>query len=650
QSMMCNLTLDGSLLINNTPVNNNSEYSTTATNLSEGTHYWNVTCWDEANNINTSETRSFNVYIAPVVVLVNPPNGNVTNNQSQIFYFNVSDETGIFNCSLILNNAVNDTKNNSEITNNATNNFTITLGEGFYNWSVRCYDNTSLKIEGNSETWNITIDLTAPYPSITTANYSWFNTTTPAINFIITDNFADPINYTFYINNSANASGAVNNNTPSSDNLQDLGSNASFRVVLQGTDEAGNSRNSSSIIIYVDTVKPNINLSAPSPGEQFNISTVQFNFTATDKMAPYMMCNLSISNGMYEYNINATNGALQNITKGGFESGAYYWNVTCVDRAGNRNTSVTWNFTIMAPDLVITSGNISFNDTSPEEGTNITMYANVYNLGGGVAYNVTVQFWKGDPDSGGTQINGNKTISALSNGANFTLNITYNTSIGNNNIFVVVDPPLATNGSIDEENESNNKDNNSFLVSLYHVYAGNTTAVIDMEKQSINISMYQWNVSNASGSNLFVTDIEASPDFNNLQAISRDTSNNSVGDDFEEIDTAISSTNYSDSVNNTYTINGNPIATRTFVSFSKVINNVPIINSTNTSNFQTGIIWDKSDGNNEYNGTQDLLFITEINKQKQGSQGIYDFEIKVPALLRNYNAAGTSVAFYAEIK
>ncbi len=77
---------------------------------------------------------------------------------------------------------------------------------------------------------------------------------------------------------------------------------------------------------------------------------------------------------------------------------------------------------------------------------------------------------------------------------------------------------------------------------------------------------------------------------------------------------------------------------------------MPVINSTNTTNFKTGILWDKSDGNTEYNGTQDIIFITEINEQQQGSQGIYDFEIKVPALLRNYNAAGTSVAFYVELK
>ena len=649
-SLTCNLTLDGSIQRSNFEAQNGQETNTTVTGLSEGTHYWNVTCWDNASNTNISETRSFNVFAPPIINLTAPPNGIVSNNQTQTFYFNVSDETGIYNCSLVLNGQINTTKPGSQITNNATNNFTVTLGEGVYNWSVRCYDNTTMQAEGNSEEWSIIIDLTAPYPNITTTNYSWFNTSTPLINFIIKDNFADPINYTFYVNGSVNVSGAVNNNTPSSDNLHDLNKNASYRVWLGATDDAGNSRNSTSIIIYVDTVKPSINLSAPGNGQQLNITSLQFNFTATDNMAPYMMCNLTISNGMCEYNINASSGVLQSITKSGFTSGTYYWNVTCADRAGNKNTSTTWNFTIRAPDLIITASNITFNNSSPEEGKNITVFANIYNLGGSPAYNVTVQFWRGDPDSGGVQIDGNKTIMNLTNGANFTINTTYTTVIGANNIFVVVDPPLLSNGSIAEENESNNKANNSFSVSLYQVYAGNTSELIEMEKQSINKSLFTWNVSNATKSNIFVTDTEANPSFTNLQAIGRDINNNSVSDDFEEIDIALGSTNYSDSINNTYTSNGSPRATKTYTVFSKIINNVPIINSTNTSNFVTGILWDKSDGNTEYNGTQDLLFITEINKQKQGSRGLYDFEIKVPALLRNYNAPGNSVAFYAELK
>lgn len=650
-SLTCNLTLDGIINRSNFEVQNASQSSTNISGLGEGTHYWNVTCWDNANNTNTSETRSFNIYNAPLVVLVAPANNNLSNNQTQVFYFNVSDETGIENCTLILDGLEYTTKNNSDITNNATNSFTIGGLNGTYSWAVKCFDNTSFHASNTTSAWNITIDPDPPEPVITTANQSWFNTSAPLIDFIITDHIDDPINYTFYVNGAPNATGAASNGTPSSDSLESLIPDGTYTIFMKATDDAGNTANSTSIVIFVDTAKPDINLSAPAPGEFFNITDVQFNFTATDSMASYLMCNLTISNGMYEHNINATNNTLQNITKSGFTAGNYYWNVSCIDLAGNRNTSETRNFTIRSPDLLINSGNISFNETNPEEGNNITVYANVYNLGGIPASNITVQFWKGDPDSGGMQVNGNLTISLLSGGENFTVNVTYTANISDNNIFVVVDPPTATNGTIVEDNESNNKANNSFSVSLYHVYAGNASELIDLEKQSLNLSMYQWNVSNATGSNIFVTDLEAAPDFNSLQAISRDTSNNSASNnDFEDVDAALGSTNYTDSINITYTTGGAPKATRAFNVFSHAINNVPIVNSTNTSSFVTGIMWDQSDGGTEYSGTQDLVFITEINKQQQGSMGVYDFEIKVPALLRNYNAAGNTVAFYYELK
>jgi len=649
-SLTCNLTLDSIVNRTNFQANNSQETSTLVSGLREGTHYWNVTCWDNATNINTSETRSFNIYIAPRVNLTAPANGNVSNNTNTTFYFNVSDDTGITNCSILLNGAINTTKPGSELTNNATNNFTVNYMNGRYNWSVKCYDNTTQFVEGNSENWTITIDITAPYPNITTANYSWFNTTSPLINFTITDDYSNPISYTFYVDGSPNVSGAIGNNTPTGTLLQSIAPNGSFSIVLQAYDSAWNYRDSSSIIINVDTVKPSINLSAPTQGQEFNDTAVQFNFTATDNMANYTLCNLTISNGMYQYNINASNDSVQNINKSGFTSGTYYWNVSCTDLASNKNTSVTWNFTIRAPDLVITSGNISFSNSTPREGDNITLYANVYNAGGIPAYNVTVQFWKGDRTAGGTQINGNLTISTLNNSDNFTVSLTYNTSIGYNNIFVEVDPPTTTNGSLIEENEGNNKANNSFVVGLYQVYAGNVTGLIDLEKQSINISIFQWNITNGTGSNIFVTDIGATPDFRNLQAIGRNTTNGSVANDFTDIDTALGTTNYSDSINNTFTSSGAPKETKSFIVFERQISNVPIINSTNTSSFVTGMLWDMSDGNVEYNGTQDLLFNTEINKSQVGSLGTSDFEIKVPALLRNYEAAGTSVAFYYELK
>ena len=47
--------------------------------------------------------------------------------------------------------------------------------------------------------------------------------------------------------------------------------------------------------------------------------------------------------------------------------------------------------------------------------------------------------------------------------------------------------------------------------------------------------------------------------------------------------------------------------------YERVIKNITMINSTNSSRFMTGILWDTSDANTHYDGTQDLIVITEQN-------------------------------------
>ena len=106
-----------------------------------------------------------------------------------------------------------------------------------------------------------------------------------------------------------------------------------------------------------------------------------------------------------------------------------------------------------------------------------------------------------------------------------------------------------------------------------------------------------------------------------------------------------------DSVNNTFTKNNLPILTTSIKSYSRTITNIPVVNSTNTSNFITGILWDSSDlARDDYNGTQDIIFLTQANVKKQGKYGIYDYELKIPADLDDYKLGAGSVTFYTEIE
>jgi hypothetical protein len=74
-----------------------------------------------------------------------------------------------------------------------------------------------------------------------------------------------------------------------------------------------------------------------------------------------------------------------------------------------------------------------------------------------------------------------------------------------------------------------------------------------------------------------------------------------------------------------------------------------VINSTDSMDFQTGILWDYGDGGVEYNGSQDIVFVTKTRINGTGSHGRYDFELKIPAQLRGYIAPENEVALYLEL-
>jgi len=83
-----------------------------------------------AGNSDTSETREFTVDVSPpVIILGDPENNTYTNDDPIMFFFNLSDGVGIENCSLILNDTINYTKDGASLDNNAENNITTSLGD-----------------------------------------------------------------------------------------------------------------------------------------------------------------------------------------------------------------------------------------------------------------------------------------------------------------------------------------------------------------------------------------------------------------------------------------------------------------------------------------------------------------------------------------
>jgi len=62
----------------------------TISSLTDGTFFWNVTCWDSLDNTNTSTTRNFTVSEPPSISLGNPENNTWSSSNTRTFFFTPS--------------------------------------------------------------------------------------------------------------------------------------------------------------------------------------------------------------------------------------------------------------------------------------------------------------------------------------------------------------------------------------------------------------------------------------------------------------------------------------------------------------------------------------------------------------------------------
>ncbi len=149
--LIYNLTKNISGTINSTIFNYNL--------TNETSYYWNCITYNNESSFDIFTNNYTLIYetIKPNLTLIEPfPEDATSNSASKTFYYNVTDNYGISNCSLIIDNEISLT--NYSINSSLTNNFTKTLSPKIYNWQINCTDFAG-NIE-NSSTQSFTI--TAP--------------------------------------------------------------------------------------------------------------------------------------------------------------------------------------------------------------------------------------------------------------------------------------------------------------------------------------------------------------------------------------------------------------------------------------------------------------------------------------------------------
>jgi len=404
------------------------------------------------------------------------------------------------------------------------------------------------------------------------------------------------------------------------------------------------------ITFSIDTTKPNINSIGINESYSCGNNQIRVNCTATDQILG--IDKVIIQAISPTLNINYTGIFLSENTYYSDvlinETGNWYFNCFVNDSAGNENNFTSDNFNTFSagPDLRINYNSIYLNKEDPIENESVILNASVENYGCGDANNVIIGFFIENPILGGININ-NDSIS-LPGLSSIEANISWNVRIGKNNIFVLAD----FGNYIAENNESDNEANKTFSINSWQNIYGNAT--LNKLIGRGNFSLTSWiNESNLTG-NVFITDSECNVNWLTLKAIGKKIDGSSSSDDFLEIDNNLGMNNFDDSISNEFSNSQIPKKTENFLIHQNEIIGVPVINSSQNYNFITGILWDYSDDSedNEYDSSdgEDIVFIGKINKNSEGRYGFYDYEIKIPARLREYKTEESSeVYFYYDL-
>lgn len=122
--------------------------------LDNGNYDYFVLCQDPSGNLmQTPAVINFTIVPAldgnastnetpepypPSIYLLSPENGYIANSSNVLFKYNVTDDSSIWRCDLMINSTIKQT--DFEVTKNITQNFTTALDYGNYTWNINCTD------------------------------------------------------------------------------------------------------------------------------------------------------------------------------------------------------------------------------------------------------------------------------------------------------------------------------------------------------------------------------------------------------------------------------------------------------------------------------------------------------------------------------
>ncbi|MCK5025178.1 MAG: hypothetical protein KAS15_01205, partial [Nanoarchaeota archaeon] len=228
----------------------------------------------------------------PQITLLGPSDNYTTGPTDIDFTFKAVDETPPLNCSIYIDDVLNQT--NESTASDTTTEFTVSgLSVGNHSWFINCTDTeTNSNI---SEIRNFTITAGLPTAQITyPPSGSNISDPTPQITFILTDDSTTDINYTIFVNDSANGqNGTVANGSSTNLSISPALDIGDYTIIVQATDDDGNSVNSTPITITI--VPPLVYLVSPESNYADKDGDINFTFYVFDPAHDNLNCSLYIN-------------------------------------------------------------------------------------------------------------------------------------------------------------------------------------------------------------------------------------------------------------------------------------------------------------------------------------------------------------------
>ncbi|MFH1915811.1 MAG: LamG-like jellyroll fold domain-containing protein [Nanoarchaeota archaeon] len=326
--------------------------------------------------------------IAPIIYLESPTNETInTTDKTPDFKFNATDETAsTLNCSLWLNATTGGTAE-IKATNSSVNNMTSTiltpatsLSNDLYWWWIGCSDGFNSNIS-EKRIINMSVgDLEAPTIQLVSPEDGMVNTTdnSPDFTFIPSDDIADTLNCTLWLNETLSGTPKAYGYDPSVVNGSTATITANSSLINQNYSwwincSDGTNTNVSVkrlLVIYVDVNPPVVSLTSPAQNSNdIDFSAVNFTCSASDDIYLKNMSLYSDYNGGWQFiDNNSLSGTTDSVTfvknilqNNQFVSNYFKWNCLAYDNTSKSNWSAL-NYTFSDWDLG-THDNTIFNTT-----------------------------------------------------------------------------------------------------------------------------------------------------------------------------------------------------------------------------------------------------------------------------------------------